>query len=199
MMAEEIPAADALSRALSRARARSAHVLIVILAALSLESHLMLLVVAALAAAFAQRTTKAVGQGTGLGLSIRYSIVQSYGGRLTAHSRPGAGATLVVDLPAHDGAMAAAPAAAAPTAPWIGRGHVLVVDDEPDVVDVRGDLLRELGVRVTAVADGESARRELTGGTLVFDAVSLDLRMPGRRAARSSSGSRSGCPRRRRA
>jgi signal transduction histidine kinase/ActR/RegA family two-component response regulator len=124
-------------------------------------------------------STKAVGQGTGLGLSICYSIVQSHGGRLTAQSRPGLGATFVVDLPAHDGVMVAEPAAAAPTAAWIGRGHVLVVDDEPDVAEMLGDLFRELGVRVTAVADAESAWRELTRGTLVFDAVTLDLRMPG--------------------
>ena len=54
-------------------------------------------------------STKAVGQGTGLGLSICYSIVQSHGGRLTADSHPGLGATFVVDLPAHDGRRWPAP------------------------------------------------------------------------------------------
>jgi signal transduction histidine kinase/ActR/RegA family two-component response regulator len=124
-------------------------------------------------------STKAVGQGTGLGLSISYSIVQSHGGRLTADSRPGLGATLVVDLPAHDGAPVARPAAVAPAAQWIGRGHVLVVDDEEDVAGTLCDLLKELGVSATVVSDAESAWRALTREGGVFDAVTLDLRMPG--------------------
>jgi CheY-like chemotaxis protein/anti-sigma regulatory factor (Ser/Thr protein kinase) len=121
-------------------------------------------------------STKAVGQGTGLGLSICYSIVQSHGGRLTADSHPGLGATLVVDLPAYDVAPVARAAAAAP---WIGRGHVLVVDDEQHVARMLGDLLKELGVNVTVVSDAESAWRTLTREDRVFDAVTLDLRMPG--------------------
>ena len=107
-------------------------------------------------------STKPVGQGTGLGLSICYSIVQSHGGRLTAESRPGLGATFVVDLPAHDGATVARPAAAAPAAQRIGRGHVLVVDDEEDVAGTLRDLLKELGVSATVVSDAESAWRALT-------------------------------------
>jgi two-component system NtrC family sensor kinase len=124
-------------------------------------------------------STKPVGQGTGLGLSICYSIVQSHGGRLTAESRPGLGATFVVDLPALDGATVARPAAAAPAAQWIGRGHVLVVDDEEDVAGTLCDLLKELGVSATVVSDAESAWRALTREGRVFDAVTLDLRMPG--------------------
>jgi CheY-like chemotaxis protein len=122
-------------------------------------------------------STKAVGQGTGLGLSICYSIVQSHGGRLTADSRPGLGATFVVDLPAHDGAPVARPAAPAPQ--WIGHGHVLVVDDQENVAGMLGDLLKELGVSATVVSDAESAWRTLTREDRVFDAVTLDLRMPG--------------------
>ncbi|MEE8373497.1 MAG: PAS domain S-box protein [Dehalococcoidia bacterium] len=44
-------------------------------------------------------TTKAVGKGTGLGLSICYGIVQEHGGQLYARSKPGDGATFVVELP----------------------------------------------------------------------------------------------------
>jgi CheY-like chemotaxis protein len=94
------------------------------------------------------------------------------------NSRPGLGATFVVDLPAHDGATVARPAAAAPAAQRIGRGHVLVVDDEEDVAGMLGDLLEELGVSATVVCDAESAWRELTHADHVFDAVTLDLRMP---------------------
>jgi len=44
-------------------------------------------------------TTKEVGKGTGLGLSICYGLIEGHGGHIYAKSRPGEGATFVVDLP----------------------------------------------------------------------------------------------------
>jgi C4-dicarboxylate-specific signal transduction histidine kinase len=47
-------------------------------------------------------TTKEVGTGTGLGLSITYSILKEYGGEISVVSRPGKGATFLVELPFAD-------------------------------------------------------------------------------------------------
>jgi C4-dicarboxylate-specific signal transduction histidine kinase len=47
-------------------------------------------------------TTKEVGTGTGLGLSITYSILKEYGGDVSVTSRPGKGATFVIELPFAD-------------------------------------------------------------------------------------------------
>jgi C4-dicarboxylate-specific signal transduction histidine kinase len=47
-------------------------------------------------------TTKEVGTGTGLGLSITYSILKEYGGDISVASRPGEGATFVIELPFAD-------------------------------------------------------------------------------------------------
>jgi len=44
-------------------------------------------------------TTKEVGKGTGLGLAICHGIVTEHGGRIYAESKPGSGATFVVELP----------------------------------------------------------------------------------------------------
>lgn len=44
-------------------------------------------------------TTKEVGTGTGLGLSITYSILKEYGGEISVSSRPGEGATFLIELP----------------------------------------------------------------------------------------------------
>src|SRR5438034_7538352 len=44
-------------------------------------------------------TTKEVGKGTGLGLSITYGIVKEHGGAISVVSRPGEGATFLIQLP----------------------------------------------------------------------------------------------------
>jgi len=44
-------------------------------------------------------TTKDVGEGTGLGLSICYGLVEGHGGHMYAESKPGKGATIVVEIP----------------------------------------------------------------------------------------------------
>ena len=44
-------------------------------------------------------TTKEVGKGTGLGLSICYGIITSQGGRIYTESKPGSGATFIIELP----------------------------------------------------------------------------------------------------
>jgi signal transduction histidine kinase len=44
-------------------------------------------------------TTKEVGKGTGLGLSICYGIITSQNGRIYTESKPGSGATFIIELP----------------------------------------------------------------------------------------------------
>jgi len=47
-------------------------------------------------------TTKEVGKGTGLGLSVCHGIIAEHGGKIYARSKPGSGATFVVELPVND-------------------------------------------------------------------------------------------------
>jgi CheY-like chemotaxis protein len=58
------------------------------------------------------------------------------------------------------------------------RGRpVLVVDDDPDILEVVGDILELYGVRFVTACDGVAALRALRDST-AFGLVLLDLRMP---------------------
>jgi CheY-like chemotaxis protein len=55
---------------------------------------------------------------------------------------------------------------------------LLLVDDEPGMLETLDEILTAAGYAVTAVGDGETALAEIrTGG---YDLVLMDIRMPGR-------------------
>jgi CheY-like chemotaxis protein len=55
---------------------------------------------------------------------------------------------------------------------------ILLVDDEPGMLETVGDILAAAGYVVTAVSDGDAALDQILNGT--FDVVLMDVRMPGR-------------------
>ena len=57
------------------------------------------------------------------------------------------------------------------------RGHVLIVDDEPAVLDTLGDMLGDLGYEVSRAVNGEEAIAAMT--ETKPQVVLLDLLMPG--------------------
>jgi signal transduction histidine kinase/ActR/RegA family two-component response regulator len=124
-------------------------------------------------------TTKPVGQGTGLGLSISQAIVQDHGGRITAENAPGGGALFRVVLPT-GAAPAAGPSPAPPEAPAARRplpASVLVVDDEPVVLELQMAILDGLGARAVAARSGREALDLLQARD--FDLIVADLMLPG--------------------
>ena len=93
-------------------------------------------------------TTKEVGKGTGLGLSTVFGIVNSYGGHINCTSRPGEGAAFTIYLPPQKGEVARAPAGGKAGA---GQGNgetVLLVDDEPHILEIGSQQLRQAGYKV---------------------------------------------------
>jgi CheY-like chemotaxis protein len=127
-------------------------------------------------------TTRGDGTGSGLGLAVVNGIVRRYHGLITVESTPGSGTTFRIFWPALPPAttpsIAASGAGAAATAvPGRGR-HILVVDDEPDIVKVIADGLRRMGYTVTTTTDPREALAIFTAQPAAIDAVLSDLSMP---------------------
>jgi len=118
--------------------------------------------------------------GNGLGLAAVHSIVRRHGGGIAIESRVGRGTTVRIDLPRSRRASPQVPAASPDVRPSSGR--VLLMDDQPGVLQVADEMLRRIGCQVTPCADGESAvrvhRQALQEGR-PFDLALLDLTMPG--------------------
>jgi PAS domain S-box-containing protein len=95
-------------------------------------------------------TTKPVGKGTGLGLSQVYGMVQQSGGDLDIASRPDEGTTMSMYFPvlasSHDEPERESAAE-----------KVLIVDDQPEVLEITSELFRTLGFEVLAANSGEEA------------------------------------------
>src|SRR5437764_10245453 len=120
-------------------------------------------------------TTKDVGKGSGLGLSQVYGFVTQSGGHVGIESKPGAGTTVTFYLPAAQlGAeLRAAENAEEGEAPTLGR--ILVVEDDPEVLEVTVETLRIMGYEVLTAPDAPSAlavlRRERDIDVLFTDVV----------------------------
>ncbi len=125
-------------------------------------------------------TTKPIGQGTGLGLSMVYGFAKQSNGYATIYSEVGRGTTVRLYLPRHlgDGTMEAGDPDLLPMAAAKAGESVLVVDDEPVVRMLIGDVLRELGYAVIEAADGAEGLRILRSKQRV-DLLVSDVGLPG--------------------
>jgi PAS domain S-box-containing protein len=130
-------------------------------------------------------TTK--GSGTGLGLSSVHGFLEQSGGHAELHSAPGEGTSVHLYLPRSDATPAhgAGPGSDQPDA--AGGTHVLVVEDDPDLLTHAAGILRSQGcvVSTAETADIALARlRELGDRVdLLFTDVTLPGAMDGRALA----------------
>jgi PAS domain S-box-containing protein len=93
-------------------------------------------------------TTKDSGRGTGLGLATIYGIVKQNNGFINVYSEPGRGSTFKIFLPRHEGNSSGSEQEEPKDIP-AGRGEtILVVDDEPAVLDLVRQMLESLGYSV---------------------------------------------------
>ncbi len=123
-------------------------------------------------------TTKEPGGGTGLGLPTVLNIVRGHRGAINVHSEPGKRAEFKVYLPAQPGAVLTE---ASPELSRSVEGHgeqVLVVDDEPSVVQLVCRTLKEHGYRPLSAFDGTEALTIFLQHHDSIKAVFTDLMMP---------------------
>lgn len=120
-------------------------------------------------------TTKAVGKGTGLGLSQVHGFVHQAGGFLDLNSELGRGTRISLYLPR---AIPNTDNSADDSQALSSNGRVLLVEDNPSVAEVCGEMLEQLGYSVTRASNGLEALEaiEHNGIDLMFS----DIVMPGK-------------------
>ena len=104
-------------------------------------------------------TTKPMGQGTGLGLATVYGIVKQNQGLIHVDSEPGQGTLFQIYLPRHEAKARPSPEeeGGKPAAP--GHATILLVEDEPAILNMGRMMLERLGYAVrVAATPGEALR-----------------------------------------
>lgn len=128
--------------------------------------------------------------GSGLGLATSYSIIKKHNGHIEAASDPGGGSTFRFYLPALP-AAALSGRRELPDSVLFGRGKILFMDDEELVRGTAETMLVHLGYEAVCVVNGEEALklyREARASGRPFDAVILDLIIPGAMGGRETIG-----------
>ncbi|MBP8296612.1 MAG: PAS domain S-box protein [Burkholderiales bacterium] len=144
-------------------------------------------------------TTKPSGKGSGLGLSMVYGFAKQSGGTVRMESEPGKGTLVRLFFPAADGRANAARPGIAQTATQApdSLGTLLVVDDDPEVLEIAEGLLAAAGYRVLPASGIAEALHWLAGPepiSLLFTDVVLGEGETGPQLAAAALKVRPGLP-----
>ena len=118
-------------------------------------------------------TTKGLTGGTGLGLASAYGIIRAHGGQIAVESAVGTGSTFSLLLPAVMGKPL--PEGPSRAQPIHGEGTILVVDDDPAVLEACASMLTLLNYVPVCAGSGEAAVDIFSRRSSEIDLVVLDL------------------------
>jgi PAS domain S-box-containing protein len=113
--------------------------------------------------------------GTGLGLSIAKTIIERLGGAIGFDREPRQGASFHITLPTRREPQQSFVPASAGTG-LFNAPVVLICEDDPDVAQLLGDMLRQEGMRAETVSTARAARAALAA--LKFNVALIDLHLP---------------------
>ena len=123
-------------------------------------------------------TTKDVGQGTGLGLATVYGIVKQHEGWVEVESQLGQGTTFKVFLPVPGVDEAPGQKADGLASGSAAHETILVVEDDPSVLELISVTLQRQGYRVHSAASGGKALAEWISRVHEIDLLLTDVVMP---------------------
>lgn len=125
-------------------------------------------------------STREFGKAAGLGLATVYGIVTQSGGTISVHSQLGVGTTFNVYLPRLTEEQAALRAAVPPTMEELaGSGTILLVEDQPHLLELSREFLQRLGYVVLPASNGEQAIDIAGAFQGRIDLLLTDIVMPG--------------------
>ena len=123
-------------------------------------------------------TTKDVGKGSGLGLAMAFGFLKQSGGDIEVASEAEKGTIFRIYLPLLNESVDAARDEAARRNVSAAGECILVVEDEPSVLDFVARLLRTSGYRVLTALNASQALEQLRSGT-ACDLLLTDVGLPG--------------------
>jgi signal transduction histidine kinase/CheY-like chemotaxis protein len=124
-------------------------------------------------------TTKKVGEGTGLGLATVYGAVRQNDGFITVDSTEGEGTRFDVYFPRSEGKVETARNTERRLSPAGGSETILVVEDEPTLLQLTAKALTTHGYTVLSAAGPDDAMRLATEHSGEIDLLLTDVVMPG--------------------
>ncbi|WP_136513306.1 ATP-binding protein [Geomonas edaphica] len=122
-------------------------------------------------------TTKQLGRGTGLGLATVFGIVKQNGGHIEVTSSVGKGSVFTLYFPAVS--ASSLEVAQEKKRPAGGTESVLLVEDEPAIMEIGATILKQLGYRVYPAASPEEAIDIAENSKANIDLLLTDIIMPG--------------------
>ncbi|MBF9014047.1 MULTISPECIES: cache domain-containing protein [unclassified Oceanispirochaeta] len=123
-------------------------------------------------------TTKKTGEGSGLGLSMVYNIIKQHDGFIDVCSEPEVGSNLKIHLPALSMDQIKEMKKITRKKLPIGKGLILVVDDEKAMRKTAEEILTTNGYRVILAKNGMEGLNIFKDHYADIDAVLLDMAMP---------------------
>lgn len=121
-------------------------------------------------------TTKGIGKGTGLGLATVYGAIKQNNGFVNVYSEPGQGTVFAVYIPKYGGI---APQMQEEAGSLRGGAEtVLVVEDEPAILEMVTAMLQNLGYRVLAATSPGEGLRQAKEHAGTIDLLLTDVIMP---------------------